>query len=82
MGEHQSDQPDDPQSEPARRKKRSAARYQIVEPTLFVTDAELIRRKKAKLSQKPLDWRSLIQVPIFISRGAPRPMKMGTIASP
>jgi hypothetical protein len=38
----QSNRPDPP-SEPTR-EKRSAVRYELAEPTLFVTDAELIRR--------------------------------------
>jgi hypothetical protein len=44
MDENQSDQPDDPPGEPTSRKKRSAVRYVLAEPTLFVTDAELIGR--------------------------------------
>jgi hypothetical protein len=44
MDENQSDQPDDPSSEPTSRKKRSAVRYVLAEPTLCVTDAELSRR--------------------------------------
>jgi hypothetical protein len=44
MDENQSDQPDDLSSQPTSRKKRSAVRYVLAEPTLFVTDAELSRR--------------------------------------
>jgi hypothetical protein len=43
MDEDQSDRPDDRPSQPSR-EKRSAVRYVLAEPTLFVTDAELIRR--------------------------------------
>jgi hypothetical protein len=42
MDEDQSDRPDDLSSH--LRKKRSAARCEVVEPGLFVTDAELIQR--------------------------------------
>lgn len=45
MDEDQTDRPDDPPSEPASSsRKRSAVRYELFEPTLFVTDAELILR--------------------------------------
>jgi len=44
MDENQSDRPVDRTSQPSSRKKRSAARHVQAEPTLFVTDAELIQR--------------------------------------
>ena len=43
MDEDHSERPDDRPSQPSR-KKRPAVRYVLAEPTLFVTDAELIRR--------------------------------------
>lgn len=43
MDEQQDNQPDD-RSERKLRKKTTVVRYEIVEPRLFVTDAELIRR--------------------------------------
>jgi hypothetical protein len=42
MDEDQSDRPDDRPSQPG--KKPAAVRCVLAEPTLFVTDAELIRR--------------------------------------
>jgi len=44
MDDDQSGRPGDPSNEPSGRKKRSASRYQLGEPILFVADTEMIHR--------------------------------------
>ena len=44
MDHDQSGRPGDPSNEPSGRKERSASRYQLGEPILFVADTEMIHR--------------------------------------